>query len=278
MDNGNGFYTVEEITKRLSISTFAFWTQLIGQSVFEELARHGFKRIELIDSPDHFDMADADSMRKIGEISHSCGIDIVAYHAWMTNFSDLDTEAKRVERVDLCRRQIDTMLELGGTVWGSHAQEMDTDLIKSYRELAQHIQGTKAFITVENFGGELCVDARMAFLDEIDHPQVGLILDIGHERNSDGENSMCIPGEPTRIVEFCRKHLCHIHMHGFKDGADHHPPLVEGDGIQWVELFRALRAVGYSGYMNFEPSRRDNALEATANAPARIVELEAQGR
>jgi sugar phosphate isomerase/epimerase len=119
----------------------------------------------------------------------------------------------------------------------------------------------------------------MAFLDEIDHPQVGMILDIGHVRNPDGANPMALPGGPTRVLELCGRRLCHVHLHGFKDGVDHFPPFVEGDTIQWVELFRMLRAVGYSGYMNFEPSgepRHLNAIEATALVPERIVEMDAQ--
>ena len=106
MDKGNGFYTVEELRKRLSISTLVFWEyRPIGKSTLEELARRGIRSIELLESPEQFDMADARSMRFIGEVCRSCGIAVVAYHAHKTNFSDLDTEAKRIERVDLCRRQ-----------------------------------------------------------------------------------------------------------------------------------------------------------------------------
>ncbi|MFH1730697.1 MAG: TIM barrel protein [Planctomycetota bacterium] len=275
-----GFYTVEELKARLCISTLVFRSyRPIGRSTLEELAACGIRKIELIESPHQFDMTDADSMRLIGEDCRSCGIEIAAYHADRTNFLDLETEADRRKRVDRCRRQIDTMLELGGNVWGSHAAVADEEMMKSHRELARHVEGTGAHIAVENFGGELSVEARMAFLTEIDHPQVGMILDIGHESTPTGENPMCLPGGPTRVVNHCQERLCHIHMHGFKDGCDHFPPLVEGDCIQWIELFRALRAVGYCGHMNFEPrSGHQNALQATAGFPERIVEMEAQAR
>ena len=197
----------------------------------------------------------------------------------MTKYADLDTEEERVQRVDLCRRQIDTMLDLGGVVWGSHADKADATLVKSYEDLARHVEGTRAVIAVENFGGEgKWVEDRMEFLDLIDHPQVGMILDIGHVRDDTGANPMASPGGPTRVVELCGHRLRHVHLHGFKDGEDHHPPLVDGDTIQWVELFRALRAVGYPGDMNFEPSGEPlhrNTLEFTALAPARIVEMAA---
>lgn len=278
MSERNQFYTVEEIRKRLSISTLVFWQyRSIGKSTLEELARHGIRRIELLESPEQFDMSDISSMRYIGEDCRSCGLEVAAYHANHTNFSDLDTEAKRIARVDLCRRQIDTMLDLGGALWGSHARNADATLIKCYEELARHIEGTEAAIAVENFAGAgMWVEDRMAFLDEIDHSQVGLILDVGHVRNHDGENPMTIPGGPTHVLNMCGKRLRHVHLHGFKDGVDHFPPFVEGDGIQWVELFRMFHAIGYSGEINFEPSgepHHPNALEAVALVPERIVEF-----
>ena len=281
MTKDDGFYTVEELRKRLSISTLVFWGHRpIAENALEELARRGIGRIELLESPEQFDMADARSMRFIGEACGLCGIEIGAYHAQKTNFSDLDTEAKRIERVDLCRRQIDTMLELGGKVWGSHARAADATLLKCYEQLARHIEGTEAIIAVENFSPEgVQVEDRMAFLDEIDHRQVGMILDVGHVRSRDGANPITLPGGPTQVLKMCASRLCHVHLHGFKNGVDHFAPFVEGDTIEWVELFRMLRSTGYAGYMNFEPSgerRNPNALEATALVPESIVEMEAQ--
>ena len=281
MSKKDAFYTAEEIRKRLSISTLVFWHyRPVGEHALRECARLGIKRIELLQSPEQFDMADARSMRLIGETCRSCGIELRAYHAHMTHFLDVDTEADRIARVDLCRRQIDTMLDLGGVLWGPHAGAADATVLRSYEELARHVEGTPAVIAVENFTGErMSVEDRIAFLDEMDHPQVGMILDIGHVRNSNGENPMTLPGGPTRVLELCGRRLFHVHLHGFKDGSDHHPPLVEGDLIRWVELFRMLRAVGYAGDINFEPSGEpihSGTLAAVAAAPERIVEMEAQ--
>jgi sugar phosphate isomerase/epimerase len=225
-------------------------------------------------------MADSNSMRSIGGLCRSCGIEIIAYHAYKTDFSDLDSEEKRRRRVDHCRRQIDTMLDLGGVVWGSHAREANPTLVRCYKELARHVENTTALISVENFPRPgLSVADRMMFLNEIDHPQVGLILDIGHVRHPDGKNPMTVLGGPTEVVEACADRLFHVHLHGFKNNRDHFAPFVEGDGIQWVELFRILCAKGYSGYMNFEPLGNPtvhDALLAVAGVPEQIVKLNAQ--
>jgi len=277
------FYTAEELRERLSISTIVFWkNRPIEQGTLKELADCGIRKIELLQSPEQFDMADAHSMSFIGKICRSCGIEVIAYHAHMTDFSDLDTDAKRREQVDLCRRQIDTMLDLGGVVWGSHAAAADPTLVRCYEELARHVEHTEALIAVENFPAPgMCVEDRMTFLNEIDHPQVGMILDIGHVRDRDGVNPMTVSGGPTRVLQTCTDRLIHLHLHGFKDGQDHFPPFVDDDSIQWVELFRTLRATGYSGYLNFEPSGEPihhDALQATASVPARIVEMDGQTR
>ena len=274
------FYTEEEIRNRLSISTYAFFMyRPISRAVFQELADHGIRRIELAESREQFDMADAGSMKLIGDTMRSCGIELVAYHAHETLFFDIESEKQRTARVDSCRRQIDTMLDLGGVVWGSHAQTINRMVAKCYEDLARHVEGTPAVITVENFGRQdQMVEDRMKFLNQMDHPKVGMILDIGHVLNAEGLNPMTVSGGPTEVLQMCGSRLLHIHMHGFKD-VDHYPPMVEGDRIQWLELFRTLHAVEYAGAFNFEPQgmpRHADTLEAVAAVPERIVQLAAE--
>ena len=249
MDDGSGFYTVDELRERLSISTAAFLRHRpIGESALGDLTRCGIRRIELLESPEQFDMTDMRSMRFIDEVCRSCGVEIVAFHAHRTTFSDLDTEAKRRERVDRCRLQIDTMLELGGVVWGSHAEAADATLVKCYQDLMRHVEGTGAFISVENFiqAGQW-VEDRMAFLDEIDHAQVGLILDIGHVTDRDGVNRMCVPGGPTEVIEMCRRRLCHVHLHGYKDGEDHFHPSLKATASRGSNYFGCSGRSGTGG-------------------------------
>ena len=277
------FYTIDELKNRQSISTVLFWKyRPVDAQAFEELAGNGITQIELLESPEQFDMSDKRSMKYIGDIARACGIRIVAYHAHMTDFSNLDTEMKRTARVDFCKRQIDTMVDLGGTVWGTHAHETDDTLLACYSDLARYVEGTSVVILVENFkDGGLWVEDRISFLDRLSHPQVGMILDIGHVRNGNGTNPMTVPGGPTRVIEMCRRHLLHLHLHGFKNGEDHFPPLCEGDTIQWLELFRMLYAIGYPGFINFEPKgepKHFNAIETTARALERIVAMEARIR
>ena len=103
-----------------------------------------------------------------------------------------------------------------------------------------------------------------------------MILDIGHERDAAGLNPMTQPGGPTRILQRCGHRLGHLHLHGFKSGRDHHPPLVDGDEIQWLELFKMLREVNYAGDFNFEPRgmlEAPRTLDDVRQAPEGIVAL-----
>jgi sugar phosphate isomerase/epimerase len=221
MDGSRNFYTVEEARKRLSISTFVFHGyRPVAERALAELARNGIEQIELLESPDQFDMTDGRSVGWINEACRAQGIRIAAYHCWKTHFGDIDTEAARIQRVDRCRAQIDTLLEVGGTLWGSHAAEAAPVMAKSFEELARHVEGTNAVITVENFKtnepGACRVEERVRFLDQIDLPYAGMILDVGHVLDDDGVNPMTVPGGPTRVLELCGHRLRHVHLHGLK--------------------------------------------------------------
>ena len=130
---------------------------------------------------------------------------------------------------------------------------------------------------MENFGrvGTSAED-RVEFLDRIDHPQVGMILDIA---TSEDVNPMTIAGSPTAILEKCGHRLKHLHLHGFKDGRDHHPPVVENDEIQWRELFEMIGKMDYPGVLNFEPrgllENHPDTLDYVQQAPARLAALAA---
>ncbi len=274
-------YSADEIEKRQSISTLVFHGyRPVAERALAELAHNGIQQIELLESPDQFDMTDSRSVGWINEACRSQGIRIAAYHCWKTHFNDVDTEVTRVQRVDRCRAQIDTLLEVGGILWGSHAAEPVPVMAKSFAELARHAEGTDAVITVENFKtnnpGACRIEERVQFLDEIDLPHAGMILDVGHVLDTDGVNPMTVPGGPTRVLEMCGHRLRHVHLHGFKEGRDHFPPLTEGDQIQWVELFEGLQRIGYEGIFNFEPCgfpSHEDSIEQTGRAPAAIANL-----
>jgi sugar phosphate isomerase/epimerase len=271
-------YTGQQISDRLSISTIVFQGyQPVCLDSLAMLASHGITRVELLESREQFDMTDQESMQHTAKACQKAGVAIVAYHAHNTHFSGMETEKERETRVDYCKRQIDTLLSAGGRVWSCHAQQVDEDSEYCFLKLLKHVEGTGTIIALENFAKEgVSPQDRMAFLDRMNHPQLGLLLDIGHVRDAQGQNPMTIPGGPTQILSQCGHRLYHVHLHGFVNGKDHYPPFAADDGIQWAELFRALAAADYGGYFNFEPVRRPSlqtTLELTEKAPGIIARL-----
>ena len=268
-------YSEQDIRDRLSISTLVFrGHQPVSVRTLSELAENGIRRIEILESPGQFDLTRADSMDHVVRDCRETGVEIIAYHASETHFADIEHPEKRRETLERCKRQIDTLLGAGAKIWGSHIRGIDARGEDCLRELLQYVEGTDAVIVLENFPRDpVHVEDRVETLKRLDHPQLGMLLDIGHVRNAKGENPMTLPGGPSGILDLCGWKLRHLHLHGFVD-RDHYPPFYEGDRIQWAELFQKLHDIGYPGFFNFEPRGRvsfDNTLELTGHAPAVIA-------
>lgn len=270
-----GFYSVAELRRRLSISSIIFLGfEPVCERSLEKLASAGIKNIELLESPEQFNMADLRSMKAIKEACDATGVRVGAYHCFRTNFDGIESEEERIKRVDKCKRQIETLIEFGGTFWGNHATEQDRNFYTCFTELVRFVEGTNVTIVVENFSRPgLLISDRIGFIDEVDHPQLGFLLDTGHEKDVDRKNPIARPGGAKAIIDKCGHRLKHIHMHGFKQ-SDHYPPMCEGDRIPWVELTSALYAAGYEGLFNFEPvGEPRNPQKETIEAVGRFPEV-----
>ena len=144
-------YREADISARLSISTLVFrGHQPVAVRTLAELAAHGIRRVEILESPGQFDLTRADSMQHVVRDCRETGVEICAYHACETNFSAIDTAAQRTATLDRCRRQIDTLLEAGGAIWGSHIRGLDRAAGEECLvELLRYVEGTEAVIVLE---------------------------------------------------------------------------------------------------------------------------------
>ena len=272
------FYTEKEIRNRLAVSTFIFRRKRpLDRETLGEIKKNDIGTIEIgfPEDPDHFALDDPKSMKIIKDTCNDLGLAVGTYHSGQTNF-EVDSEAERRKRVDNCKRQIGTLLWMGGNIWGCHGRVKTPATWKSLEELLRHFEGEDVHLLVENFGPGQTIEDNIEFIDSIGHPQLGMIIDIGHVRNSEGQNPMTLSGVPTEKFHKVGSRLRHVHLHDFYDGIDHRAPF---DGnMPWLEIFQALYDIDYKGFIHFEvapPPRSVDALPKIKEVPKKIMELHA---
>jgi len=273
MTASNGFYSADDIRSRLGVSTYVIDETIpMNSESLRLIADAGISGVEIIDRREQFLEEDRATMEGIVAGCREVGLRILSFHSRSVQFHTLGVEAE----VERCRRMIDHLLDVGGNVWGTHCRIEDPETTEGYARLAEIYEGTDLSLVVENFTQGQTIQAVIDWVDTMNHPRIGMILDVGHERTPEGEDVMTFPGESTRILNAIGPRLRHIHLHDFLDGRDHHRPFT--GGLQRVEVFRGLRAIDYAGAFLFEPApwgETADILQSVGSVPEKIVQMAA---
>lgn len=97
-----------------------------------------------------------------------------------------------------------------------------------------------------------------AFVAEVDHPRLGLNLDIGHA---------VVAGEdPAAMIRLHHARILHLHLEDIRGGKHFHRIPGQGD-VDFAAIAAALREVGYGGFASVEvyPYRADPDAAAQAS-------------
>ena len=127
--------------------------------------------------------------------------------------------------------------------------------LASVRELAEDAARLEVHIGVENVGNNFLLSPleMRDFIDAVGSPWVGVYYDVG---NTVGLRQ----GWPQQWIRILGKRILKVHV---KDHRSAGPgvlasivgvPLLAGDTINWPEVIKALREVGYDGYLTVEIS------------------------
>lgn len=265
-------YTAEQIRSRLGISTWVLHEAAsLEREGLQQIAEAGIVTLEIIDKRDDYQEEDPSTMKELLDACREFGLSITSFHSRSINYHELGVDAE----IERSKRMIDHMLDVGGRVWGTHVQIEHAETRLGYEALAKFYEGQDLKLVIEN-GGKQTIQRCIDWIDAIGHPQIGMILDVGHERNAAGQNPMTLPGDPTKILRNIGPRLHHIHLHDFANGADHHAPF--DGGIQWAETFRGLCETDYQGAFMFEPRPAPapqfaDTLRAVGTVPDRIAEM-----
>ena len=134
------------------------------------------------------------------------------------------------------------------------------------KELAPEAEREKVYIGVENVWNKFLLSPlEMArFVDEVGSDYVRAYFDVGN---------VVLFGFPQQWIRILGKRICKVHLKDFgqRGGFTY---LFQGD-VNWPEVMRALREVGYDGYLTAElaPYRHfpEKMLRDTAGAIGELI-------
>jgi sugar phosphate isomerase/epimerase len=192
----------------------------------------------------------------------------------------LDAADAQVRRTTLrlLERQISDAARLGATVAyivpGTQADETSlTYFAESCTLLADFAAGRMVRLCVEHVPGRALptAAATLDFLERLGHPNLALLLDVGH---------CLISGEDmAAMVRRANQRLGHVHLDDNDGVGDLHWPLLTGRLTErhLRDLFAALRAANYLGAFSLElkPGKADPV--AALRDSKKVVEQAAGG-
>ena len=296
-------WTLQEIRSRLGIYTHVDYyttsslTMLPREmhALLEEIRAAGIRYLSVGDfavsgKPDDktycpFRFSDPDSMRRFSRVCREVGLKIYDFH------SEQGSGSLSLTPTDVAKREIDLLEELGGKIWLTHASSGKglEENREALEQLVRYCEGRDVQITVENLKPPSSGPAHdwadvLKVVDAIDHPQLGLTIDLGHctepytgESRQKGQHPMTRPGRPTEIFQAVAHRLNHLHLHDFcydpltRRWFDHQPPFT--GHMRWVEIFKVLAEIRYQGVFNFETTAlyRGEAIKSVGLFPELLL-------
>jgi len=254
-----------------SISYWSFPGGLEGTAPVEEVLvkakKAGFEGVEVALSAggDLCLTTTEKEAKKIVRAAHDTGIRISSLATglfWGKSLSADDTKV-RAEALDIAGRLIEAAawLEAGAVLLIPGAVDVFFDPLAAivnydtvYKRATDSIsllvpqaEAAKVAIGIENVWNKFLVDpfAMRAFIDQFRSPWVGSYFDVG--------NSMLV-GYPEQWIRILGRRIKRVHLKDFRRSigtADGFVDLLSGD-VNWPEVMKALREVGYSGPLTAE--------------------------
>jgi sugar phosphate isomerase/epimerase len=174
---------------------------------------------------------------------------------WHPSWIEPDPHYRQV-RIDHTCRALTLARELGapcittepggpvepGSSW-SRALQLFVEMLKP---VADHAEKEGVLLLIEPEPGLLIekADQFEELMKHVDSPAVGLNFDIGH--------SYCVGDEPAPTIRRLARHIRHFHLEDIAATRVHHH-LVPGEGaIDFAGTLRAIRAIGYDGWITIE--------------------------
>src|SRR6059036_2364896 len=174
---------------------------------------------------------------------------------WHPSWIEPDRHYRQI-RIDHTRRALTLARELGapnittepggpvepGGSW-SAALKLFVEMLKP---VAEHAEKEGVLLLVEPEPGLLIESSEQfeEFMRHIDSPAVAMNYDIGH--------AYCVKDDPATTIPTVAKYIRHFHLEDIAATRVHHH-LIPGEGaIDFAAALRAIRAIGYDGWVTIE--------------------------
>lgn len=174
---------------------------------------------------------------------------------WHPSWIEPDRHYRQI-RIDHTRRALTLARELGarcittepggpvepGTSWSAALKLF----VEGLKPVAEHAEKEHVALLVEPEPGLLIetADQFLELMQHIDSPAVALNFDIGH--------SYCVGDDPATAIGRLARYIRHFHLEDIAATRVHHH-LIPGDGaIDFPSVFRAIRSIGYDGWVTIE--------------------------
>ena len=275
------------------LSTYSLWRYNGVMSIYDMIsktAEWGFEAIEFTDGPWLFE-SDEKELRRIGDAARSAGLDVVnlCCDGDLINGSDGDLD-REVERI--CRN-VDKAALLGSRMMRHDAGHLPRGrkrglgysynlprLAEGCRRITEYAENVGVMTLTENHGVFSQDPDRVASLvDAVDHPNFGLLVDIG--------NFMDIDYVPYKAVAKLAPYAYHVHCKDclFKKGTEIFPGdnwyctaggnynrgTIVGHGDAGIsQCVRILKNAGYEGCISIE---YEGVEDAMAGIPASLANV-----
>jgi sugar phosphate isomerase/epimerase len=118
--------------------------------------------------------------------------------------------------------------------------------VEMLKPVIAHAEKERILLLIEPEPGLLIetADQFLELMQHIDSPAVGLNFDVGH--------AYCVGDDPASTIPRVAKYIRHFHLEDIAATRVHHH-LVPGEGaIDFAATFRAIRAIGYDGWVTIE--------------------------
>jgi sugar phosphate isomerase/epimerase len=118
--------------------------------------------------------------------------------------------------------------------------------VEMLKPVVEHAEKEGVLLLIEPEPGLLIetADQFLELMQYFDSPAVGLNFDVGH--------AYCVKDDPATTIPRVAKYIRHFHLEDIAATRVHHH-LVPGEGaIDFAAIFRAIRQIGYDGWVTIE--------------------------